>query len=273
MGGCQSLCGGKDDKKIVEGLLRKESTSRDFAASSTEQRCIPTSLVKEDVNYCYDCGGDFRSNITHTFRHHCRRCKNIFCGTCSSRQAKILQFSVKEEVRVCNKCFEELPADNYYYEHLLPTLRKGDYFYKIANLGLSKKQTRVEISEDQTLLHYDFDSTEKDSRYNEKKNENTITVKNIAKVSNTSFVGFEIKVKNSRSHKFEAESSSIQKTWIEALTIASERANKPSLCERVDSERFLKAEAAKRRMGSASKKEKNKEFKSIVRKAKLVSRE
>lgn len=43
------------------------------------------------------------------FKHHCRRCGNIFCSNCSDRVAT-LEDSGNKPVRICECCWDKLQS-------------------------------------------------------------------------------------------------------------------------------------------------------------------
>lgn len=58
-----------------------------------------------DGNECFSCRCRF--SLTNR-KHHCRKCGQIFCGKCSSKQAAIPKFGIVKPVRVCDFCFGQL---------------------------------------------------------------------------------------------------------------------------------------------------------------------
>jgi len=64
-----------------------------------ESRPRPPMLESKN---CANCQTKF--TLT-TRRHHCRKCGNIFCHTCSSNEAPLPELDYDEPVRVCSRCY------------------------------------------------------------------------------------------------------------------------------------------------------------------------
>ncbi|RHZ25666.1 hypothetical protein DYB31_003835 [Aphanomyces astaci] len=60
---------------------------------------VPDSLADR----CYHCQALFSLVLR---RHHCRRCGNVFCDTCSSSRMPLVSAGFFTPVRVCDKCCE-----------------------------------------------------------------------------------------------------------------------------------------------------------------------
>jgi hypothetical protein len=60
---------------------------------------IPDSLAER----CYQCECSFSLVI---WKHHCRRCGNVFCDGCSSKSIPLLDKGHMAPVRVCNACYD-----------------------------------------------------------------------------------------------------------------------------------------------------------------------
>lgn len=58
---------------------------------------VPDSLAER----CYGCHAFFSLVLR---RHHCRRCGNVFCDTCSSARIPLVSAGFFTPVRVCEKC-------------------------------------------------------------------------------------------------------------------------------------------------------------------------
>jgi len=62
-----------------------------------------TWVPDDFVNECLNCNTKF--TVTSR-KHHCRLCGRIYCGKCADKKAPIPSLGYKDEVRVCDKCFE-----------------------------------------------------------------------------------------------------------------------------------------------------------------------
>jgi hypothetical protein len=57
----------------------------------------------EQATQCTACATEFSFFWR---KHHCRRCGNVFCGTCSDYFAPLPQNGFWNDVRQCSKCFQ-----------------------------------------------------------------------------------------------------------------------------------------------------------------------
>ncbi len=217
------LRGGEDEGSTWQEDERKGPTGDNF----------PTWVKDEDASECYDCGNRFNSIIDR--KHHCRKCRNIFCKLCSNEKSKILLFSINEEVRVCRECLEELPVENNYIIQYRPVLQNGENFKKSIMMGLSTKVVRLRLMQNETTLVYDDESRAEPTE---------IQLAEIKKLSMTSLKAFEIIT--DKSFCFEADSSNTLKLWIAALNEVIRRAKEPKFREKVDNARRLRLEASRK---------------------------
>lgn len=77
-----------------------------------EVKDVTESLFTADVapewadgEVCYSCRVTF--SVLNR-KHHCRNCGQVFCGQCSSKNSTIPKFGIEKEVRVCDRCFDQL---------------------------------------------------------------------------------------------------------------------------------------------------------------------
>eukprot|EP01043_Picozoa_sp_COSAG02_P000607 COSAG02_NODE_11_length_58539_cov_103.119473_26_plen_1413_part_00 len=95
---------------------RDDRTGRRDAgdASPYRDRVSRSEFVPDDeVNECEEPGCDhvFTGNVVTRYRrHHCRSCGHVFCNSCSSNTAKLVDRSTGAEVekRVCRGCHDVL---------------------------------------------------------------------------------------------------------------------------------------------------------------------
>ncbi|KAJ1383842.1 hypothetical protein B484DRAFT_320110, partial [Ochromonadaceae sp. CCMP2298] len=67
-------------------------------------------IKDEEAKNCFTCDIKFQSLMER--RHHCRRCRNVFCTGCSAHKSTILLYGMNESVRVCGACKMELKTEN-----------------------------------------------------------------------------------------------------------------------------------------------------------------
>eukprot|EP00050_Salpingoeca_kvevrii_P006774 m.291567 g.291567 ORF g.291567 m.291567 type:complete len:811 (+) comp12489_c0_seq1:142-2574(+) len=59
-----------------------------------------------------DCCHRCRTKFTVILRrHHCRACGQIFCQKCSSKNSRIPNLGIEKEVRVCDRCYDQLKGN------------------------------------------------------------------------------------------------------------------------------------------------------------------
>lgn len=110
----------KWDKNSVQLTSREKPTEGDPLLKSFSSSHQAAWEEDADVEQCQGCNCEF--SILNR-RHHCRRCGDVFCNSCSSQRAKLLLYSLTDPARVCDKCFMEAPSENLFVDNHLPRLR------------------------------------------------------------------------------------------------------------------------------------------------------
>ena len=77
--------------------------------------------------------------ILHLFvflQHHCRRCGQIYCGSCCDTKMGLPRMCFVDPVRVCNRCALVTNKESNFFDRQLRTLTSGkenlilsSYFY------------------------------------------------------------------------------------------------------------------------------------------------
>ena len=183
---------------------------------------FPTWMDDSATDVCLGCLGKF-SMLNR--KHHCRRCRNVFCEECTRYLSPIIIYSIKEDVRVCSNCCSDLQSENKFYLEVLPALVAGCIFKRPVMMGLSSKLVTLSMSPNGTVLNYD-----EENRGDMK----SINLTDIERVAATSAKVFEIATNDRKVRNFEAGSPSIQKQWLDGLKAAIDRAKKPTLRQTVD---------------------------------------
>ncbi|TFJ86161.1 hypothetical protein NSK_002369 [Nannochloropsis salina CCMP1776] len=78
--------------------------------------------MDEEVERCFACAVPFDFAQR---RHHCRRCRNIFCAACTSRERPVLLYRLSDPVRVCLRCGNEVGKENEFVDRHLKGLTEG----------------------------------------------------------------------------------------------------------------------------------------------------
>uniref|UniRef100_A0A7S4NXQ6 FYVE-type domain-containing protein n=1 Tax=Paramoeba aestuarina TaxID=180227 RepID=A0A7S4NXQ6_9EUKA len=101
----------------------------------------PKWLQDDAADKCSACESPFNF---YTWRHHCRACGGLFCGSCSSKNAILWQFvplsspapldgngsSYVNPLRVCNPCFQVSEHNNTKYEKKIDNYMKRNVVMK-----------------------------------------------------------------------------------------------------------------------------------------------
>jgi len=268
MGSCLCLYFNENQKyenSLEDGLLTSPSSPAKTECSSEEERSPHAQSFPPWQDYSESC---FQCLVPFTIvnrRHHCRRCRNVFCSTCTSRQAKVLLFLIKEDVRVCDRCSGEIPEENYYISVQKPLLLAGDTFKQKTFLGLLGKSVKLRMLADGSALFVDDESREPTFLY----------LSSIQRVEMLATVGgrsFDIGLKK-KTHVFEAENAGRMKNFVEALRVAVKMANEPNLKERVETERLKRIDICRRIESNLVRDNKRQERDSIRKKYNLPNTE
>lgn len=185
----------------------------------------PSWMNDKDVKVCYACFEVFTLTCR---KHHCRRCRNIFCGKCTTKRNKILMYGIDEVVRICDKCRDDLVPENEYFINHRRLLFDGGLFKISSSWRLFNKSVRLRMIND-NILAFDDDVRNETIQIN---------MKEVVRVNNIAFKGFEI-VLPSKTYQFEAESLNVMNAWKIALEFAKVRAEKPIFRESVVFDREL----------------------------------
>ena len=207
------------------------SDQEEYRLGPTGKR-FPSWMRDEDAKLCFSCKSQFKILVER--KHHCRRCRNIFCDSCTKYKAKILLYEIQEEVRVCNSCFREIPDENIFIQNYQPLLHAGGYFKKSALLGLSVKFIKLRLLEDNSILVYDSSGSGRTE----------IELTSVSKISDVSATAFDIVTAN-KTYSLECDSAQTRKMWVEALTIVLQMAKGPTLKVKVESARMQRPDGSK----------------------------
>lgn len=98
---------------------------------------LPAWVPDEAVEKCYGCSAAF--DFVNR-KHHCRRCRNIFCHSCTPQEAErpLRMIGAADPVRLCRACSKAVPEENDFIQHFLPVLVRGGAFYITRGITFSK---------------------------------------------------------------------------------------------------------------------------------------
>jgi hypothetical protein len=192
---------------------------------------FPSWQKDDEVDECFKCDVQFSLRER---KHHCRRCGTVFCNNCSLKVSPILLYAITSEVRVCDKCYNQLISENNYATNLRPILHRGDMFKKSIRMGLQTKLVTLRMMSDDKTLVYD----------DEHSGPTVIPLHTVEKITMTSLKAFEITTME-KSYNFSSDSK-VRELWVEALKIAVQRAREPPFNEQVEVERRRKVDMKRR---------------------------
>jgi hypothetical protein len=235
-------CCGKDGSDSgSEPLLNDRMTESDAGSQTSwfEEEKIgpmgdnyPTWIKDEDAKMCYNC--EIKFSMTER-RHHCRRCRNVFCAGCSAHKSPIISYGMPDDVKVCEACKTDLQPENFFLTIQKPLLTRGENFKRYKMMGMTSYIVKLRLLDEHTLI-YDGDL---------KPDPEEIKILSINKISMTNLTTFEL-VTSSKSYSFEADSIQTLKTWTDALGRAVAIAKEPSLKSRIEDDRRKRIELRKR---------------------------
>jgi len=213
----------------------------------------PIWIKDDDIIECYNCYLKF--NLTER-KHHCRRCRNIFCYQCTSYKSIILLYNIKNDVKVCQSCKFVLSKENLYLSIQQPLLFNGELFVRYRMFGFTKYLVKLKLLHGCNILIYyniNDDNNTNSSNYDNSSSSSSkaflstksntsestveISLSTIIKINNINLQTFEIVTKN-KNYLFEADSINILKTWVEALNQAIYYHNQPSLRQQIENDRL-----------------------------------
>lgn len=90
--------------QCVKDLLSKEPQAVDDETMEESPVWVPDNKRTT----CFGCSAQF---TTFNRRHHCRKCGQIFCGTCSKYRELIASQDKRKPLRVCFDCFSKNNKD------------------------------------------------------------------------------------------------------------------------------------------------------------------
>lgn len=254
-----------DDEDLNDNLLNDES-SDNLSSRLTDEFQGPTGdeypiWVKDElVNECFNC--ELRFNLTER-KHHCRRCRNIFCYACTSYKSMILAYNLKNEVKVCNECKTDLVSENNYLSIQKKVLINGENFIRYRMMGLTKYIVKLRLTSCGETLIY--------SNINENKSESVeIPMSSVEKITMISLSTLEISTK-SKTYLFESDSLNTLKLWIESLNKSLYYYKQPTMRVKTDNNRSLKEESSRKmkndleqsRIAQATRENRNKALNNI----------
>jgi len=162
-------------------------------------------------------------------RHHCRRCRNVFCGECSDYKRELLMYNIQSEVRVCRICNAEAPKENEFVARHLPLLKRGSAMSQHVLMG--RRAVYLSLSDDMCRLEY--------REHGKRGAPPSIAFKDIESVyelPNVSMACWEIRG-GQGTVRFDAGMPAEARDWTAAITEAARRSKAPALKDRVEQER------------------------------------
>ena len=157
----------------------------------------------------------------------------------------ILLYGIKENVKVCNRCSNELNAENAFFSMHLPMLLAGEKFIKPTMMGLGTKVVELRLFSDQSVLTYD------EIQHSSKSTE--IILDTIKRIKISGLTSFVLVTEDKKSYEFEADSAITQRKWTDAIRLIVERHSNPTLKQRILKERREITELKYKEVDSANR--------------------
>ena len=192
-------------------------------------------------------------------RHHCRRCRNVFCGDCANRRSRIVLLEMEmagdgpvKEQRVCLRCHSALQAENL---HLMNRnfLLTAQPFKKHEAFGLTTRFVQLQCSADFGTLVMTSGLGSSTQSHTDKESARHIPMGCIMRVELKGLTTFEVhwdggeKVGLKRL-SLEADTNQTASRWVQYLSESARRAREPSLKISIELERKQKVEKENRAM-------------------------
>jgi FYVE zinc finger len=93
---------------------------------------LPSWVNDSQQDRCFQCLRQF--DLVHR-KHHCRRCRNIYCASCTAYEARLLMYGCAQPVRVCRLCHLAATDENHFAGKHQPLLQVSD-LHLIPNIHL-----------------------------------------------------------------------------------------------------------------------------------------
>ncbi|XP_028398607.1 zinc finger FYVE domain-containing protein 21-like [Dendronephthya gigantea] len=117
------MASGKTLTKGKSGLRMLPNDDKDRSPFTIEE---PPWQPDEKYTSCVKCKATFDF---WKRRHHCRRCGNVFCGTCCDQKVLLPRLNFVDPVRVCEECAAVAKKENEFFDKSLKVLMNGADFY------------------------------------------------------------------------------------------------------------------------------------------------
>lgn len=219
-----------------EGLLDNMSdpgSTFDAMRNDLQAPGMPTWMQDNEAAECFACDAEF--TLTNR-RHHCRRCRSIFCEKCTSKRSKILLLAITENARVCDECYGELPFENNFLETKRPMLQRGITFQKSRMCCLSNIPVTLQLDADGRTLLLSEDKGDSTLRLD------AADIESLTPSGDDSF----LLVHPDVSVNLICDSEETKQQWMGSLIDLVKVAREPSLHDKVARIRWAKIESQRR---------------------------
>jgi hypothetical protein len=222
----------KEEPLLSDTTSESGSSSYEHMRTDMQAPGVPTWMTDAEAPTCFSCDCEFTFTKR---RHHCRRCRSIFCENCTLRRSKILLLAITEEARVCEDCNAELPFENSFIEIQKPVLQRGATFQKSGGCCLGAIPVTIQLDPDGRTLVVCED----------KGKPIKISAADLDNVVNSSESTF-LLVCGDLSINFICDSESTKLIWIDALKALVRVSREPSLHDKIMRIRRLKIESIRK---------------------------
>jgi hypothetical protein len=221
---------------MQEALLDTSSdpgSTNDAMRNDMQAPGMPTWMQDDEASACFACDVEF--TLTYR-RHHCRRCRSIFCERCTVQRSKILVLAITENARVCDECFAELPFENNFIEWKKPMLQRGATFQKSRLCCLGNVPVTLRLDADGQMLLFSEDKGDSAFRLE------AADIESLTPSGDESF----LLVHPDMSVNLICNSEETKQQWMAALIDLVKVCREPSLHDKVARIRWAKVESKRR---------------------------
>ncbi|KAI0981051.1 hypothetical protein GJ496_008636 [Pomphorhynchus laevis] len=168
-----------NDRTVLINLMYLSLKSKGFSFPEVDvkdlramyQTCTPVEWA--DGRRCYRCRSDFTATLR---KHHCRKCGQVVCYSCSSKRMALPEFGIDNEVRVCDTCYNQKISK--YVEYDIPVTEAFSHpqssDFKLSP-GLVDQGYLQLFDDEDTQLNLALEISRQEAENANKKNERTVS--------------------------------------------------------------------------------------------------
>eukprot|EP00794_Sanderia_malayensis_P013824 gene13826-15269_t len=98
------------EARSLSSISNEESWENVYYEDAQATKWVPDHIA----NRCGSCDAQFGLVVR---KHHCRKCGNVFCSSCSDKYLPVPDEHLYDPVRVCVKCYEKHSHSQLFHHH------------------------------------------------------------------------------------------------------------------------------------------------------------